>query len=155
MKKILNIAIVLALIFSSSLSMTAQRSKNPKHKQWFKEFRNYKRDFLIKEIGLSKSQQEEFFPLYNSMEKEVYQVNKEVRDMERKISSSENVSDIEYEKTAEAMSEVKAKEAKIETEYFEKFSNILSKKQLFLLKRAETRFTRGILNHHRRERKNN
>lgn len=89
------------------------------------------------------------------MEKEIFQINKEVREMEKKVSSSSNVSDTEYEKTAEAMSEVKAQEAKIESEYFEKFSKILSKKQLFLLKRAENRFTRDMLNHHRGERRNN
>lgn len=156
MKRNINIIIVLTLIFSSSFCLIAQQdNRNPKHQKWFKEFRNYKRDFLIKEVDLTKNQQEEFFPLYNSMEKEIFQINKEVREMEKKVSSSSNVSDTEYEKTAEAMSEVKAQEAKIESEYFEKFSKILSKKQLFLLKRAENRFTRDMLNHHRGERRNN
>lgn len=155
MKKSINIIIVLTIIFSSSFCLVAQQgNRNSKHQKWFKEFRNYKRDFLIKEVDLTKSQQEEFFPLYNSMEKEIFQLNKEVREMEKKVSSSSNVSDLEYEKTAQAMSEVKAQEAKIESGYFEKFSKILSKKQLFLLKRAENRFTRDMLNHHRGERKN-
>ena len=34
--------------------------------------------------------------------------------------------------------------------YFEKFEKILNKKQLFLLKRAESKFTQQMLNHHRK-----
>jgi hypothetical protein len=44
---------------------------------------------------------------------------------------------------------VKLREGQIETAYFQKFARILTKKQLFLLKRAETRFTRSMLDHHR------
>lgn len=83
------------------------------------------------------------------MEKEIYQINKDTREMERKISNAKDVSELEYEKTAEAMLEVKTKEAKIESEYFQKFTSILSKKQLFLLKRAETKFSKNMLQHHK------
>ena len=100
-------------------------------------------------MELSQEQQDKFFPLYSAMEDEVYQLNKESRELERKVSSADNVSDLEYEATAKAMLDVKDKEAKIEATYFEKFKEILSAKQLFLLKRAETRFSRNMLNMHR------
>ncbi len=123
----------------------AQRTK------WMKEVRNYKYEFFIKEVGLSKEQQEKFFPEYEAMEKEIFAVNKEARDIEKKVSASTTpVSDTEYEAAALAMSKVKQKEGEIENEYFAKFEKILSEKQLFLLKRAENKFTQNILNHHRR-----
>ena len=50
---------------------------------------------------------------------------------------------------AKLMVDVKTKEARIETEYFEKFAKILDSRQLFLLKRAETRFSRNMLQHHK------
>ncbi len=113
--------------------------------------RNYKYEFFIKEVGLSKEQQEKFFPEYEAMEKEIFAVNKEARDIEKKVSASTTpVSDTEYEAAALAMSKVKQKEGEIENEYFAKFEKILSEKQLFLLKRAENKFTQNILNHHRR-----
>jgi hypothetical protein len=37
------------------------------------------------------------------------------------------------------------REGEIEAKYFEKFSKIRSKKQLFLLKQAEGKFTREML----------
>ena len=45
---------------------------------------------------------------------------------------------------------IKQKEGEIEMEYFTKFEKILSKKQLFLLKRAENKFTQSILNYHKK-----
>ena len=38
------------------------------------------------------------------------------------------------------------REGEIEAKYFDKFSKILTKKQLFLLKQAEVKFTREMLN---------
>ena len=71
--------------------------------------------------------------------------------MERKISASTTpVSDTEYEAAATAMAKVRQEEGEIEMEYFAKFEKILTKKQLFLLKRAENKFTQSILSHHKR-----
>ena len=84
------------------------------------------------------------------MEQEIYQVNVEARNLENKISNStDEISELEYEKAAEALAEVKSREGEIELNYYKKFEKILSKKQLFLLKRAENRFTRDMLNHNR------
>ena len=78
-------------------------------------------------------------------------VNKEARELERKISASTTpVSDTEYEAAATAMAKVRQEEGEIEMEYFAKFEKILTKKQLFLLKRAENKFTQSILSHHKR-----
>lgn len=124
------------------------QANNAKRQTWAHEIRQYKQDFFIKEIDLNKEQREEFLPLYHEMTLEIYQVNKEARDLEKKITNSKgSVSDAEYEKAAETLSEVKSKEAAIETIYFNKFSKILSKKQLFLLKRAENRFTKNMILH--------
>ena len=43
------------------------------------------------------------------------------------------------------MANVKAKEGEIENKYFEKYAKILTKKQLFLLKQAEVKFTRQMV----------
>lgn len=146
--------IIFATIISFSTSAFAQsqsRSASADRERWLKEVREYKHDLLVEETEMTKEQQAEFLPLYSAMEKEIYQVNYDARALEGKISaSSAKVSDLEYEKAAEALSEVKQREGEIELEYYKKFEKILSKKQLFLLKRAENRFTRDMLNHNRR-----
>ena len=146
---------IIALSFLACSSGSAWAQKGDKSRiareKWIKEVRTYKHDLLVEETGMSASQKSEFLPLYSAMEQEIYQVNYDARALESKISaSSEDVSELEYEKAAEALAEVKSKEAQIEMEYFHKFEKILSKKQMFLLKRAENRFARNMLSHSKR-----
>lgn len=143
--------IIFALTLALAMPVSAQQRKSgsrPNRTEWLKGVRTYKHDMLVKEMELTKDQQEEFIPLYEQMEEEVYQVNKEARDLEAKVSNSkEPVSDLEYAKTAEALSETTQKCAQIEYEYFKKFAKILTSKQLFLLKRAENRFAKSMISH--------
>ncbi|MGN0214607.1 MAG: hypothetical protein ACI4AH_07370 [Muribaculaceae bacterium] len=147
--KTIIITFVLALVFA--MPVAAQNRKNssrPNQTEWLKGVRDYKHDLLVKEMELTKAQQDEFFPLYTQMEEEIFQANKQARDLENKISNSkEPVSDLEYAKAAEALSEVSMTCAKIEEEYFKKFAKILSSKQLFQLKRAENRFAKSMISH--------
>lgn len=144
-----------AAIISLSASVYAQtapaRSSKADREKWLKEVRDYKHDLLVEETEMTQAQKAEFLPLYSAMEKEIYQVNLDARALEAKIAgSNEAVTDLEYEKAAEALAEVKSREGQIELDYFKKFEKILSKKQLFQLKRAENRFTREMLNHNKK-----
>lgn len=128
----------------------AQEPKNVDRKEWFKELRRYKHEFLVKELQLSKEQQEKFFPIYDEMENSVENVNRETRALERKIDKAKDskVSDLEYEKAAEALFEVKSKESAIEMQYLPKFKKVLTPKQLFELKKAERKFTYHLMKEH-------
>lgn len=153
-KPIILSLLLLFIMAASCPTIFAQGQDNSNaqmRKKWMKEVRSYKYDFFTKELELTKEQQDAFFPEYEAMERAIFTANKEARDLEAKISAQkEPVSDAEYEAAALVLSKTKQKESEIELEYFEKFGKILSKKQLFLLKRAETRFTQNILNHHRK-----
>ncbi|MGM9804539.1 MAG: hypothetical protein ACI308_10235 [Muribaculaceae bacterium] len=149
MKK--SITIVVLALLALTTPVAAQQRKNasqPSRTEWLKGVRDYKHDMLAKEMELTKAQQDEFFPLYEKMEEEIFQVNKQARDLENKISNSKDpVSDLEYAKAAEALNEVSMKSAQIEDEYFKQFAKILTSKQLFQLKRAENRFTKSMISH--------
>ena len=106
---------------------------------------DYKHDFIAEQTEMTQAQREKFMPLYEAMEKEIFAVNRTAREQARKVSGSPKVSDQEYANAARAMSQVKVKEGEIEGRYFEKFSKILSKKQLFQLKQAEIKFTRQMI----------
>ena len=142
-----------ALILMTILPVAAfgKESDKTQRIQWMKEVRTYKYEFFTQEMELTEEQQQAFFPEYEAMEKAIFTVNKEARELERKISASTTpVSDTEYEAAATAMAKVRQEEGEIEMEYFAKFEKILTKKQLFLLKRAENKFTQSILSHHKR-----
>lgn len=79
------------------------------------------------------------------MEREIYNTNRDARALAASVEKKKAPTDSEYAQAAEALSRAKMREGEIEAKYFEKFSKILSKRQLFLLKQAENKFTRNML----------
>lgn len=133
--------IALAIVITA-LIVNAQDSNRSK---WATDMLQAKHDMIIEQVGLTPSQQEQFMPLYEAMEKEVFSTNATARALATAVSKKSNPSDAEYAQAAEALSNAKVREGEIEAKYFEKFSKILSKKQLFQLKQAESTFTRAML----------
>lgn len=135
------IALFLLMLAACVCNVQAQDNK----RQRVKEMLDQKHEFIVKETGMSQAQRAKFMPLYEAMEKEIYNVNHNAREQAKKINSSKKVNDDEYAKAAKAMAEVKLKEGEIETRYLNQYSKILTKKQLFLLKQAEIKFVRQMM----------
>ena len=134
-------SIAFILIILATLTATAQNDRS----KWANEMLEAKHKMLIEEVGLTPTQQEQFMPLYEAMEKEIYTTNRDARTLAASVEKKKAPTDSEYKQAAEALSRVKVREGEIEAKYFEKFSKILSKRQLFLLKQAENKFTRNML----------
>lgn len=146
-----SIILLIVTLFAQASVIGAQGKPSKADKdKWFKEMREYKHNFLVKELDLTPEQQKEFFPLYDAMEDECFKVNRETRKMQRQIMKKDasEVTDIEYEKATEALFELKLKEANIEYSYLKKFGTVLSKRQLFILKHVEDKFTRHLMKEH-------
>lgn len=154
--KRLSILFLIISLFAQLSTIDAQKKQSKEERQqWFKEMREYKHNFLIKELDLDKEQHEAFFPIYDAMEDETFKLHHGTRKLQRELSKKEaDVTDIEYEKAAEALFELKYKEAQIELKYFEQFKSVLTKKQLFLLKKAEDKYTRHLMKQHDKQKKN-
>jgi Spy/CpxP family protein refolding chaperone len=127
------------MLLMSFLPATAKDNSN--NSQWAQEMLNYKHDFIAEQTGMTQAQRDKFMPMYEAMEKEIFAVHRTAREQAKKISTTTKASDQDYANAARAMSQVKVKEGEIEGRYFERFSKILSKKQMFLLKQAEMKFT--------------
>ena len=137
MKKIL-IFILLATVAATSMMAGGRR-------EWVAKMRQTRHDFIIEKINVTGEQKKEFLQLYEAMEDEIYTAHKSARDMAKEVASKSNATDADYQRAAEALSNVKFREGQIEKTYLEKFGKILSKKQLFLLKQAEAEFTRNMV----------
>lgn len=121
------------------------------NKKWINEVKEYKYQMLSQEAQMSDEQIEQFFPLYIEMEKEIFKINSEARRLEMQVSANiDNASDEDFARAAQAMSDIKALEAQVEIKYYPQFAEILSDKQLFLLKRAENHFASNMLKHFNR-----
>ena len=132
------------------LSGLAAPQEEGGREKWMTELRQYKRVYFNKELDLSHEQQTKFYPLYEEMEDKVFKINDDARAMEKRVDEMTNPSDLEYEKATEAMYDAKVREAEIEKEYMEKFSAILSPRQLFRLKAVERQFSRELMKQHHR-----
>lgn len=127
-----------------ALTMSAQGNK------WAQEMLEAKHKMLIEQVELTEAQQKQFMPVYEEMEREIYQTNKAARSLAAAVAKKGNAAtEADYQQAAEALSNAKVKEGEIEAKYFAKFTKILSKKQLFLLKQAENNFTRSMLQQRR------
>ena len=141
---------IIAALIATALTAVAQTNNKEQRTRWMNEVRNQKYEFIIKETDMTKEQQEDFLSIYKEMEKAIFTANQEARALELKVSNQTRTSEAEYAAAALMLARVKQREGDIEMEYYQKFERILSKKQLFQLKRAENKFTQYMLSHHRR-----
>ncbi len=146
--------LISALMLLHFASVSAQEEtdsvKSNSHK-WLSDVKDYKYQMLEREAQMTEEQAEQFFPLYQEMEQKVFTANLEARRMEMQISDNfDNATDEDFKQAALALSRVKIIEAEIEQEYYPQFARILTDKQLFLLKRAETHFATDMLRHYNR-----
>lgn len=151
-------SLITILIFLSAMSVSlrfqaqGQPMTNADRTRWLSEIRNYKHDFLVRELELTKEQQRDFFPLYDEMEDEIERINAETRELESKASENSEASELEIENAARTVFEQKRAEGQVEMTYFDKFKEILTPRQLLRLKNSERKFTQELVKHHRRMR---
>ena len=138
MKKIV---VILILTLAITSTVTAQNGRT----KFATDMYQAKHEMIIEELGLTQSQQKQFMPLYEQMEREIYQVNRNARALAQEVEKKKNPTDKDYEIAASALSRTRVQEGEIEAKYFDKFSKILTKKQLFQLKQTEVKFTREML----------
>lgn len=146
MRKIL----MLMVVIGAAIGAAAQSPRTADRSQWMNELKQYKRAYFSRELGLSREQEQQFFPLYEQMEDETRQIEEETRAMERRVAEAEDATDLEYSKAAEALFDSKVKQAEVERGYMDKYIPILTKKQLFLLKSVERQFSRDLVKQHHR-----
>ena len=151
------IAIVLLPWTGALAQENADSVQNDGNRQkWLNDVKDYKYQMLEREAQMTPEQAEVFFPIYQEMENKVFLVNLEARQREMQVSDNfDNATDEDFRLAAQALSDVKVLEAEIEKEYYPQFAKILSDKQLFLLKRAETHFASDLLRHYNRSRELN
>ena len=139
MKKLIVISILALTIATTALAQNGRT-------KFATDMYQAKHEMIIEEMGLTQTQASQFLPIYEQMEREIYQVNRNARVLAREVEKKKNPTDRDYEAAASALSSTRMREGEIEAKYFDKFSKILTKKQLFLLKQAEVKFTREMLN---------
>lgn len=144
------LSVLLAITFVTQAFAQHNHLSDADRTKWLSEIREYKHSFIANELELTREQQRDFFPLYDSMEDEIERVNAETRAIETRLAVDEDASDLELENGARTVFEQKRAEGQIEMTYFDKFREILTPRQLIKLKNSERRFTQQLVQKHRR-----
>lgn len=151
------IVILLVALMALTGAMAQPQPRDPQQgpdrEKVLAELRPYQHEFLTKELKLTKEQSRAFFSLYDSMEDALQQVADETRELERQTLDNASASDTELEAAAQAVFSQKEREGKIEMEYYQKFKDILTPRQLLSLKSAEREFTQRLMRQHRKLRR--
>lgn len=152
MNRKLILALLLFTVFAWATPYAAaqRQEKRADRTEWTKQMRRYRAEFVADKIELTAEQREKFIPLYEEMDAKTSKIEHEARAMERDVRKKGTAAtDTEYEKTAEALAELKAKQGAVEKEYFDKYRKILTPKQLFKLNNAEREFMRQLMDRHK------
>lgn len=143
-------ALLAAIIAIGASAQHRERPSEEDMQRFRAEIRNYKHEFLTRELKLTQEQQREFFPIYDEMDDAVNKIAGQTRDLERQVKNKADATDVEYEAAARALYEQKSAEGAEELKYFDRFKQVLQPRQLFMLKNAERKFTRELMRQHRR-----
>lgn len=131
---------LLALVLTTGLAAAQNKNRQINTEQRQKvleDIREFKHNAFAQQLSLSNEQQEEFFKLYDQMDDELMAVNEETRKLERKVRDNDEAADAEVLAAARALYNQKKTEADIEQKYFEKFSDILTPRQMLNLRTVE------------------
>lgn len=141
---------ILTILLAAAQGLSAQEPgfDGPERSRILNQMREYRQQFISKELNLDKDQRREFFELYDEMDERVQQINRETRDLERTVSEKDDATDTEIDAAATAVYLQKQREAEIEQEYLERFRKILTPRQLLNLRSAERKFTQQLMRQH-------
>lgn len=131
--------VLMALIMAvPSFAQKNQDGKNKEERR--KEMMEFKLKFLADEIELKEEQKKEFNAIYTQMEQERRVVFKKMKNAEKLIKENKNASESDYEKATNDIAAAKTEMSQIEKKYDQKLAAFLTKKQMYKLKEAETKF---------------
>jgi len=105
-----------------------------------KEFKQEKREFIIKEVGLSNEEAARFFPLSEELMDKKYELNRAIRIEGRALKAKQNATAAEYDVLMNKILDMHIREAELEKEYYSKFKEVLSPEKLYKYHRAEKKF---------------
>lgn len=108
------------------------------------EFRAKQKAYITEKAELTKEEAAKFFPIYFELQDRKKQLNDEAWQLIRK-GKEDNLTEAQYEEILEGVYDARIASDRLDKTYFDKFKKILSCKKIYMVQRAEMRFTRELL----------
>lgn len=129
-------------------SVIAQRGQRGQRKQQLEELR---KQFIEEKLGISGSDADAFWEVYNKYDAERTAVRKEMRRLKAGFNA---LSDTELATAIERYFQLKEQEIAIDKKYFQELKNVLTIRQISVLYQAEQKFKQEVLKRIRERMKN-
>lgn len=127
-------------IFDAGIASAQDKKPNVK---MMKEIQEYKIKFLAQEMELKDNQKKEFADIYVKYDDERMKNFRDIRQLEKKLNS--NSTEQEYKEINDKLASSRLRDVELEKEYNEKFSKVLTPKQIYKMKDAEEKFRRKMM----------
>lgn len=144
--------LLLAVIMMPLSAMADKPKEKPgkgKHRErteWFRKMKEVKHNYLAKELDLTDKQKNEFFKLYDAKESERFAAESKVRKLEKELKKKgDAATEADFDTAIAAQYRLNREIADIESKYEKPFRQILTKRQLFKLPRAERGFQHKLM----------
>ena len=132
---------LLVFVVVSLLSLPLVIAQN---KEAMKKIESARIALITDRLGLSPSQAERFWPLYNEFSSQKREIRSEV-SAARKNMDPQNITDQQSERLMDLQFDAKQKELNLEKEYAGRLREVISSQQMFSLRKAEDDFKRMLL----------
>ena len=108
------------------------------------EFRAKQKAFIIEKAGLNKEEAAKFFPVYFELQDKKKALNDKAWGLLRK-GKDDKTTEAQYAEILKGVYDARSASDKLERDYYEKFTKILSNKKIYMVQKAEMRFHRELL----------
>ena len=143
MKRYLLLFLLIGLFVSSATAQRGQRNQ---------ELEKLRKQFIEEKLGLTGSDADKFWVVYNRYDAERKAVRQEVRRLKTGFNA---LSDSELESAIERYFQLKEKEMTIDKKYFQELKKVLTIRQVAVLYQAENKFKQEVLKRIRERMKQN
>lgn len=143
----LNAGILSLLLIILPLTGFSQENKKPVGSQANKDkVEELKIAYITKELNLSITEAEKFWPIYNEMNKKIREERKNKKKVEKEIrESGDKITEEELKTKLNSILDSEIKEAQLKKEYSEKIAAVIGYKKALRLLKIEQEFKRELL----------
>lgn len=137
---------ILIIFFLSSTLIQAQRPDKRA------ELKALKIGYLTKQLELTSSEAEVFWPIYNEFDKKMFELRQQ-KILKSRSLNIESLSDEEAIKLIDSMKESEKNKFEYENQLIEDLMKILPPKKIILLKKSEIEFGKQVLEQYKQKRR--
>lgn len=143
----LNIKNILLIFILGMSFVSFSQDKKAKREERQDRVKNLKIAYFTKELNLSATESEKFWPIYNEMEEKMKNIRKDnKKSIDQLQENSESISDDDFKKSINQIFDAEIEETNVKKEYYNKIAGAIGYKKAGKVYKLERVFKLMLLN---------